>query len=324
MISKRAVLRTLLAAGLAPLAGGAVRAQAFPSRPIRMIVPFAAGTPNDVVARLVADGLGARLGQSVVVDNRPSAGALIGTRAAAAADPDGYTLLLNSSSVFVAPAMYKDAGYDPIKSFNPVANLVGASWLMVISSAVPAQTLAEFIAHAKANPGKLAFAYLPGTAPQLVGEWLKVKAGMDVTSVAYRGGPPVLADMIAGRVHLYIAPAATLVALIEEGKLRPIAYFNAQRSPQFPQVPTMTEMGFPQLALGFWVGLFAPAGTPSAIVERLNGEVNAVLRAPATAERLHKLGLEGRPGTPADFARFLADEMPKWVDIVKVSGVKGE
>ena len=323
MISKRTVLRALLAAGVAPLAGAA-HAQAFPTRPIRMIVPFAAGTPNDVVARLVADGLGARLGQSVVVDNRPSAGALIGTRAAAAAEPDGYTLLLNSSSLFVAPAMYKDRSFDPLKSFVPVANLVWASWLMVITGSVPAQTLAEFVAYAKAHPGKLGFAYIPGTAPQLVGEWLKVKAGMDVTSVAYRGGPQVLADMMAGRVHLYIAPATTLVALIEQGKFRPIAYFNAQRSPQFPQVPTMIESGFPELALGYWVGLLAPAGTPRAIVERLNGEVNAVLRASAMVERLQKLGLEGRPGSPEDFAAFLTEEMPKWVDIVKVSGVKGE
>ena len=243
-----------------------------------MIVPFAPGSPNDVVARLVADGLGARLGQSVVVDNRPGAGTLLGTRAAAAAEPDGYTLLLNSSSLLVAPAMYKDRSFDPLKSFVAVANLVWASWLMVIASAVPARTFAEFVAYTKAHPGKLGFAYIPGTAPQLVGEWLKVKTGMDVTSVAYRGGAQVLADMMAGRVHLYIAPATTLVALIEQGKFRPIAYLSAQRSPQFPQVPTMIESGFPGLALGYWVGLLAPAGTPRAIVERLNGEVNAVLR----------------------------------------------
>jgi tripartite-type tricarboxylate transporter receptor subunit TctC len=324
MISKRTMLRVLLSAGVAPLAGASAQAQTYPIRPIRMIVPFAAGTPNDVVARLLADGLASRLGQAVVVDNRPSAGALIGTRAAAAAEPDGYTLLLNSSSLFVAPAMYKDRSYDPLKSFVPVANLVWASWLMVTASTVSAQTLAEFVAHAKANPGKLNFAYIPGTAPQLVGEWLKVKAGMDVTSVAYRGGPQILTDMMTGRVHLYIAPATTLVALIEQGKFRPIAFFGAQRSPQYPQVPTMIESGFPGLSLGFWVGLLAPAGTPRPIVERLNSEVNAVLRSQLTIERLDKLGLQGRPGSPQDFAEFLAEEMPKWVDIVQVSGVTGE
>jgi tripartite-type tricarboxylate transporter receptor subunit TctC len=151
-----------------------------------------------------------------------------------------------------------------------------------------------------------------------------VKAGMDVTSVAYRGGPQILTDMMTGRVHLYIAPATTLVALIEQGKFRPIAFFGAQRSPQYPQVPTMIESGFPGLSLGFWVGLLAPAGTPRPIVERLNSEVNAVLRSPLTIERLDKLGLQGRSGSPQDFAEFLAEEMPKWVDIVQVSGLTGE
>jgi tripartite-type tricarboxylate transporter receptor subunit TctC len=323
VISKRTMLKALLAAGAAPLAP-AVHAQAFPSRPIRMIMPFAPGSPNDVVGRLIADGLSARLGQNVVVDNRPGAGTLLGTRAAAAAEPDGHTLLLNSSSLLVAPAMYKEPNFHPLNSFVAVANLVWASWLTVIAGAVPARDFAEFVAYTKAHPGKLIFAYTPGTAPQLVGEWLKVKTGMNVTSVAYRGGAQVMTDMMGGRIHLYIAPATTLLPFIEQGKFRPIAYWSAERSPQFPEVPTMIESGFPGLALGYWAGLLAPAGTPREAVERLNAEVNAVLRTPAVIERMAKLGLEGRPGSPQDFADFLAEQQPKWIDIVEVSGVKGE
>jgi tripartite-type tricarboxylate transporter receptor subunit TctC len=323
MVTKRRLLQALAAAALASLAGGA-RAQTYPSRPIRIILPFAPGTPNDVVARLVGDGLAARLGQSVIIDNRVGAGTLLGTRAAAAADPDGYALLINSSSLFVAPAMYKERSFEPLKSFVPVANLVWSPWLMVVESSVPARTLAEFVAYARANPGKLVFAYIPGTAPQLVGEWLKVKTGIDLTSVPYRGGSQLFADIAAGRIHLYIAPASASRPLLEQGKVRPLAFWSAQRSPQFPDVPTMIESGYPRLSLGYWVGLLAPAGTPEGIVMRLNQEINTALQSRQMIERLDQLGLEGRPGSPQDFAAFLVDEMPKWVEIVEVSGVKAE
>jgi tripartite-type tricarboxylate transporter receptor subunit TctC len=323
MVTKRRLLQAGSAAVLVAMTGAA-RAQTYPTRPIRMIVPFAPGTPNDVVARLVGDGLAARLGQSLVIDNGVGAGTLLGTRAAAAADPDGYTLLLNSSSLFVAPAMYKERSFDPLKSFVAVANLVWSPWLMVLESSVPARTLAEFIAYAKANPGKLVFAYIPGTAPQLVGEWLKVKTGIDLNSVPYRGGPQLFADIAAGRAHLYIAPASASRPLVEQGKVRPIAFWSAQRSPQYPDVPTMVESGYPRLSLGYWVGLLAPAGTPEGIVMRLNQEINVVLQSPQMSERLAQLGLEPRPGSPQDFATFLLDEMPKWVEIVEVSGVKAE
>ena len=208
-------------------------------------MPFAPGSRTTWSRGLIADGLGGRLGQNVVVDNRPGAGTLLGTRAAAAAEPDGHTLLLNSSSLLVAPAMYKDR-----RSIRSRASSRSPTWSGRRGSrSLPARCrrarFTEFVAYTKANPGKLIFAYTPGTAPQLVGEWLKVKTGMDVTSVAYRGGAQVMADMMGGRIHLYIAPATTLLPLIEQGKFRPIAYWSAQRSPQFPEVPTMIESGFP-------------------------------------------------------------------------------
>ncbi len=323
MISRRALLQSLLAAGGTPFAGVA-EAQAYPARPIRLIVPFAAGSLNDVVARLVTEPLAARLGQNIIIDNRPGAGTLLGTRATAAAEPDGYTLLFNSSSLLVAPTMYKDRSYDPLRSFDAVANVAWASWITVIESSLPARTLAEFVAHAKANPGKLTVGFVSGTAPQLVGEWLKIKTGMDLTSVAYRGGTQMYADLMAGRIHLYIAPATAVLPLIEAGRFRAINYWSAQRSPQFPDVPTMIESGFPGIALGYWAGMFAPAGTPRPAVERINQEINAALRLPHVVERMEKLGLEGRPGSPGDFAAFLVEEFPKWVEMVEVSGVKGE
>jgi tripartite-type tricarboxylate transporter receptor subunit TctC len=326
MISRRTLAKTLLLSGAA-VAGGLLPrlacAQSYPSRPIRMIVPFGPGSPNDVVARILADGLTPRLSQPVVIDNRPGPGTIMGMRAVATAEPDGYTLLFNSSSIVLAAAMYKDAD-DPLTRFAAVANVVWAPWVMVVERSVPARNLHEFIAYAKANPGKLNFGFVPGTAPQLVGEWLKKKTEIDVTSVPYRAAAQMVADLAGGRLHLYIAPLATVAPLMKQGSVHPIAFWDAERAPQLPDVPTMIESGFPGLALGFWAGVFAPARTPDAVVARLNSEINAVLKSHEAIERLDKLGLEGRPASPQAFARFLAAEMPKWAEIVRLSGVQPE
>ncbi len=299
-------------------------AQSYPSRPIKMIVPFTAGSPVDVMGRLIADHLSGRLGQPVVIDNRPGAGTTLGTKAAAAAEPDGYTLLFNSSSIVVAPAMYKNLDYDALKSFAPVANVAFSDWVMVVPPLLPARSVQEFVAYAKANPGKLNFGFGQGTAPQLVGEWLKVKTGIDVASVPYKGGAQAVTDMLGGHIHLNIGTTATLLPLIKDGKLRAIAVWGEKRYPDLPEVPTMIESGFPGIALGFWVGLLAPAGPPAPIVERLNSEINAILSTPAMKASMGKLGLEPRPGSPQQFSAFLADELPKWAEIVRVAGVKVE
>ena len=182
-----------------------------------MIVPFTPGSPNDVVARLLAQQLTTRLGQNVIIDNRPGAGTNAGTKAAASAEPNGYTLLFNSSSMVVSPAMYRNPGYDPQKNFVPVANTIFGHWVTVIEKSIPANTVPEFIAYAKKNPGKLAFGYGQGTAPQLVGEWLKVREGVDITSVPYKGGPQAVIDLIGGRIHFHITTTATGMPHIRDG-----------------------------------------------------------------------------------------------------------
>lgn len=315
--------RIVIAAALAATTTAA-SAQSYPSQPIRMIVPFTAGSPNDVVARLLAQQLTTRLGQNVIIDNRPGAGTNAGTKAAASAEPNGYTLLFNSSSMVVSPAMYKNPGYDPQKSFVPVANAVFGHWVTVIEKSIPANTVPEFIAYAKANPGKLAFGYGQGTAPQLVGEWLKVRENVDITSVPYKGGAQAIIDMIGGRIHLNIGTTATIVPHIKAGSVKAISVWSPQRYPELPNVPTMIESGYPGLALGFWAGLWAPAGTPEAIVQRLNDATNDSLRSAEMKVSLDKLGLEPVIQTPQEFGKFIRDEIPRWAEIVKVSGVRGD
>ena len=299
-------------------------AQLYPAQPIRMIVPFTAGSSNDVVARLLAQQMSARLGQNVITDNRPGAGTNAGTKAAASAEPNGYTLLFNSSSMVVSPAMYRNPGYDPLKSFVPVANTIFGHWVTIIEKSIPANTVPEFIAYAKANPGKLAFGFGQGTAPQLVGEWLKVREGIDLISVPYKGGPQAVIDMIGGRIHLNIGTIATLASHIKTGSVKAISVWGPARLPELPDVPTMIESGYPGLALGFWAGVWAPAGTPSSIVALLNKTINASLGSSEMKTSLAKLGLEPVIQTPEEFGKFIVSEVPRWAEIVKVSGVKGD
>jgi len=319
MLTRRALLLASLAGALpAPAA-----AQTYPSKVIRMITPFTPGSPVDVIARLLAQSLSANFGQSFVVDNRPGAGTTIGMKAAALAEPDGYTLLFQSSSLVVAPAMYKNLDYDPLKSFAPVANVSEGHWLTVVPPSLPVRSMRELITYAKANPGQLNFGFGQGTAPQLVGEWFKRENGLDINSVPYRGGAQAISDMLGGRIQLNIG-TMTLAPLVKEGKLRAISIWAPTRHPELPDVPTMIESGFPGLALSFWVGLWAPAGTSNEIVGQLNHEVNIVLRAPETKAAMERLGVEPRTGSAADFAAFIAAEAPKWARIVEASGVKVE
>jgi tripartite-type tricarboxylate transporter receptor subunit TctC len=312
---------------LALLAGGMaspVLAQSYPSRVIRMITPFTPGSPVDVAARLLAQHLGQNLGQSIVVDNRPGAGTATGMKAAALAEPDGYTLLYQSSSLVVTPAMYKNLDYDPLKAFAPIAYVAGSHWVTVVPPSLPVRTVPEFIAYARAHPGTLNFGFGQGTAPQLVGEWLKLTNKLDIASVPYRGGMQAVTDMMGGTIHLNIGTASTLVPLIREGKIRAISVWGPARLPELPDVPTMIESGFPGLSLFFWSGLWAPAGTPTTIVNRLNAETNAALRSPEMRAAMERLGIEAMIGTPQDFAAFIADEAPKWARLVEASGVKVE
>ena len=314
-------LLTIAALALAWIAPGA--AQDYPNRVVRVIVPFTPGSPNDVIARLITQHLSTRMGQSVIVDNRPGAGTTTGMKAAAMADPDGYTLLFQSSSLVLTPAMYPNLDYDPHKAFTPVANVVEGHWITVVPPSLPVSTIGEFVAYAKAHPGTLNFGFGQGTAPQLVGEWFIKTSGVAVGSVPYRGGAQAITDMLGGRIHLNIGTTATLVPQVKVGKLKAISAWSSQRLPELPQVPTMTESGFP-LSLSFWAGLWTPTGTPEPVVRRLNSEINAVLTAREVKASFDKLGVEGRPGSVQDFAAFIAAETPKWENIVRASGVKAE
>jgi tripartite-type tricarboxylate transporter receptor subunit TctC len=316
MLTRRALIALLCSIASPALAAG------YPSRPIKMIAPFTPGSPVDVVARLLAQHLSTELKQSVVVENRPGAGTTIGMKAASLAEPDGYTLLFQSSSFVVVPAMYKNLDYDPFKSFTPVSNVAWGSWVTVVPPSLPVHSPQELIAYAKAHPGTLNFGYGQGTAPQLVGEWFNKTQGLQIAGVPYKGGMQAITDMLSGTIQLNIGTTATLLPLIRSGKIRAIAQWGKQREADLADVPTMIESGFPGLSLGFWVGLWAPAGTPPPIVSDLNRAATAVLRSDEMKAQMARLGVEPSPGSVRDFENFIADETPKWADIVKASGTQ--
>jgi tripartite-type tricarboxylate transporter receptor subunit TctC len=276
------------------------------------------------MARLLAQQLQASLGQPVIVDNRPGGGTTIGTKAVASAQPDGYTLLFSSSSLVIDPALHSKVDYDPLKDFAPVAFVASNCWVLTIAPELPAKSLPEFVAYAKANPGKLGFGFAQGTASQLVGERFKLLNGLDIVSVPYKGGALVVPDMLGGRIQMYLPTPATGLPLIRDGKLRALAITSASRSPDLPDVPTMAEVGLRELTLDFWAGMLAPAGTPPQIVERLNAAINEQLRSSEVTATMRKLGFAAKIGSAQDFAAFIADELPRWAAIVKSSGVKGD
>jgi tripartite-type tricarboxylate transporter receptor subunit TctC len=302
------------------------RAQTYPSKVIKIIVPFTPGSPVDAAARVVTQQLQTRIGQSVVIENRPGAGTVIGTKAVATAAPDGYTLLLTGTQLVYIPVLYPSIDVDVVKSLVPIAPLVVWSHVIVVAPSVPAATLAELVAYAKANPGTLVFGFGQGTAPQILGESFKRAAGIEMTMIPYRGGEQARADLLGGRVHLNMAPTASLLALIQEGKVRPLAFTGPTRSPDLPDVPTTVESGFPSVGYNpdVWLGLLAPPGTPAAVVEKINTVVNDSLRSPAMMAALTKLGFEPKSATPQEFAIFLAAETQKWPPLLAAAGVKAE
>jgi tripartite-type tricarboxylate transporter receptor subunit TctC len=314
-------LAAMLAIGLCTASAAA---QSYPSKPIKVVVPYTPGSPVDVLARAVTQHAGARLGQSFVIDNRPGAGTTIGTKIAATADPDGYTLLMGATSFVLSPSLYPNLDYDPLKSFVPVAMLAHAPQVLVIAPSVPAKTVQEFIAQAKANPGRLNFGFGLGTLPQILGESFKAVTATDIASIPYKGGAQATTDMLGGRIEMLFGTLATLLPLIQQGKVKALAVTTQTRATDLPDVPTMIESGLPQLALIFSAGLLAPAGTPAEIVARLNAEINEAMKTPELAANMRKLGFEPTIWSPGDYAAFLAEETGRWPTIVKASGVKAE
>jgi tripartite-type tricarboxylate transporter receptor subunit TctC len=296
-------------------------AQSYPDRPIKVIAPFTPGSPNDVVARLIAAPMSVQLGQSVVIDNRPGGGTSIGVKAAMTADPDGYTLLFsNSPTHFIAPLVNKTFTYDPLKDFVPIAMAASGGLILVIAPEVPAKTLQEFIAYAKANPGKLNFGFGQGTLPQLVGEMFKLTAGVDIANIPYKGGIQAVTDMLGGRVQMNIGTISTLAPLVRQGKLRALAITSATRNAELPDVPTMAESGLPEVASVSTYGLFGPAGLPADVVARLNAAVNESLKSEELRAAIRRIGFEPHFGSPEDFTKLMASEMKVWIPIVKKTG----
>ena len=317
--------RDLLFASLAASAGTrtSASAQTYPTRPIRMIVPYPPAGPIDTMARLLGQQLSARFGQQVVVDNRPGAGSMLGTKAAAGAEPDGYTLLFGSSgSLAVAPALYSNYDLDILKAFVPVGAVALLPHVLVVADAVPAKTVAEFIAYAKANPGKLNYGASLGTPPHLLSTLFKAKAGIDVIYVPYKGSAASVSDLLGGQTQFTIDGLTGLYPLIQDGKVRPLAMARAQRWPQLPDVPTLVESGFPDFTVDAWTGVAAPAGTPAALVELLNRAINESLGSVEAKAGLARFSAIAQTGSPQEFGAWVASELPKWAAIVKLSGAK--
>jgi tripartite-type tricarboxylate transporter receptor subunit TctC len=310
-------------AGLCLGATGPATAQPYPHKTIKMIMPSTAGSPTDVMARLLARHLSLALRQPVIVDDRPGGGGIIGAKAVMSAEPDGYTLLFTEGAKhLMTPEMNKNPGYDPVRDFVPVANAAGGAFVLVVAPNVPAQSARELAEYAKANPGKVNFGFGMGTIPQVLGESFRRMTRTDIASIPYKGGAQAVTDMLAGQIQMNFGTTATLLPLIRQGKLRALAVTSPTRSPDLPDVPTMTESGFPELALGFWMGVWAPAATLAAIVDKLNAAVNESLKSPEMKAALARIGFEPRGGSPQDFAAFIAAEAPRWAAIVKSSGAK--
>jgi tripartite-type tricarboxylate transporter receptor subunit TctC len=316
---------TVIACSLLSLAGQDAAAQPYPSRVIRIIVPFPPGGPTDVVGRLIAHPLGEVLGQSVIVENQPGAGGRTGSRFVARAAPDGYTLLMGGTNLnAIVPAIYKNLDYDPVKSFTAVASFASDAVVMVVNPSVQAKTVAELVQYAKANPGKLKYGSSPGLASHLEPEFLKYRTGIDMPFIPYRGGGPALADLLGGQIDMLVSNKSVLLALIEARKLRALAVMGDKRWPELPDVPTMRESGFPEFPGDLLYGLLAPAGTPDSVVETLNAAVNKALQSAEFRANLAKLGIEARGGTPQAFAATIADDMAKYDEIVRLTGIKVE
>jgi tripartite-type tricarboxylate transporter receptor subunit TctC len=314
----------LLALTLAP--AGAAFAQAWPSKPIRLIVPYPPGGGNDNLARIFGTRIAERLGQPIVIENRPGAGTLIGTEAAARAAPDGYTFLLSSIVTHaLAPALYAKVPYDPVKDFAPVTILAVAPTVLIVNKDFPAKSVGELITLARASPGKYAFASGGnGTTPHVSGEIFKSMTATDLLHVPYKGGGPALADLIGGQVQMMFDTAASAMPHVRSGKLRALAIATPQRHADFPDLPTFAEQGLADYEINSWYSLHAPAGTPPEIIRRMHAEVVAAQGSPDVAERLRTLNADPGGMPPEAFGAFVRREAQRYGEVIRRAGIRLE
>jgi tripartite-type tricarboxylate transporter receptor subunit TctC len=322
-LPRRSFLHLAAGAAVLPAVSRIARAQAYPSRLVRLIVPNAPGGTNDIVGRLMGEWLSERLGPRFIVENRPGAGANIGTEAVVKAPPDGYTLLLAAGAAAAINAtLYEKLNFNFIRDIAPIAGVIRTPNVMVVNPSFPAKTVPEFIAYAKANPGKINFASPGiGTSNHLSGELFKMMAGIDMLHVPYRGTAAALTDLLGGQVEVYFDPIPSSIEHIRAGRLRVLAVTTMMRSEALPDIPTLGEF-LPGYEASAWFGFGAPKNTPIAVIDKLNTEINAGLADPKIKARFADLGGTALVGSPADFGKLIADETEKWGKVVKFSGAK--
>lgn len=320
----RVTTRVVAVAVLAAVASGSI-AQSYPTRPIRLVVPLAPGGTNDTLARFISDRMAEKLGQQVVVDNRPGANSQIGSTLVARANPDGHTLLITGAGHATNPSLTRSLPYDTERDFAPIGVVAGGPYLMVIPSTIPAKTVKEFVAWAKARSGQLSFASASlGSPTHLAGELFNTATGADLLHVPYKGGGALIPDLVSGRVAMTFSSISTVRSNMQAGRLRPLAVSTIKRSEFLPDVPTFGESGYPSVEVDAWYGMFTTGGTPTAIVQRLNAVLRETLAEPTVREAFLKQGLTPQPTSVEEFQKLVATEIVKWAKVVRSAGIKPE
>jgi tripartite-type tricarboxylate transporter receptor subunit TctC len=321
-LRRRQFLHLTAGAAVLPAMSHIARAQAYPAKPVRIIVPFVAGASSDIVARLIGQRLSERLGQQFIVENRPGAGGNIGTEAVIHAPPDGYTLLFAATANAINATLYEKVKFNFIRAIAPVAGLVRLPNVVEVNPSVPAKTVAELIAYAKANPGKINMATAGvGVSGHMAGELFKAMAGVNMVHVPYRGSTPALTDLIGGQVQIMFEPLPASIENIKAGRLRALAVTTAARSEALPDLPTVAEF-VPGYEASTWYGVGVPKNTPVEIIDKLNREINAALSEPRMKAQIADLGGTPLPGSPAEFAKFIADETEKWAKVIRTANIR--
>jgi tripartite-type tricarboxylate transporter receptor subunit TctC len=326
MLSFRSILSALVLSMLGAVSTGTALAQAnYPDKPVRFVVPYPPGGGTDVIARIVQDRFQALLGQPIMIDNKGGAGGSVGSELAARAAPDGYTVLFTLSSHTINPAIYPKLSFDTIKDFESIGTVASLPQILVANPLLPASTVAELVALAKAKPELLAYASVGNGSPgHLAGELFKLRTGTQMTHIPYRGGGPAVTDVISGQVPLLWVSIPAAAQFVKTGKLKALAVSTLKRSAAFPDVPTVQETGVPDFEVDSWYAMFVPARTPQPVIDRLNRALNAVLTEPAIREKLLAQGAEGVGGTPQTLTRIVAAEIPKWAKLAKDANIKAD
>lgn len=325
MIRRRSLLAAIPALGLVVATGGAASAQAYPTRPIKIVVPFLAGGTVDIVARIIGQQISAELGQPVVIDNRPGGGTTIALKAVATSDPDGYTLLLASTgSMVINPILYKKIEFPGLRDLVPVGLLVSTTNLFAVRSALPVKNIAELVAYAKNNPGKLNHGASLGVPPQMLGEFIRAKTGIEMPYVPYRSTAAAIPDFLSGQIQATSESVSVMLPHIQAGAARPLVVAGNKRLPELPAVPTLDEAGLGGYPPEVWMGIVAPGGTPAAVVDKLNAAINKGLKSPDVQASFNKIGFETRPGSVSEFVARINGDRAGWASVIDLAGVKVE